>query len=35
VGNVLMSAVSALYLINGLWSLATWMKMYRSGNVKK
>ena len=30
VGNLLMSGVSALYLVNGLWSLATWMKMYRS-----
>ena len=29
VGNVLMSGVSALYLLNGLWSLATWMKLYK------
>ena len=29
VGNVLMSVVSALYLINGLWSLYTWIKLYR------
>ena len=29
VGNVLMSIVSALYLINGLWSLYTWMKLYQ------
>lgn len=29
VGNVLMSVVSALYLINGLWSLATWLRLYR------
>ena len=29
VGNVLMSIVSALYLVNGLWSLVTWVKMYR------
>ena len=28
VGNILMSIVSALYLINGLWSLATWKKLY-------
>ena len=29
VGNVLMSIVSGLYLINGLWSLYTWMKLYQ------
>lgn len=29
VGNVLMSIVSALYLVNGLWSLFTWLKLYR------
>ena len=29
VGNVLMSIVSGLYLINGLWSLCTWVKLYR------
>ena len=29
VGNVLMSIVSALYLVNGLWSLYTWMKLYQ------
>ena len=29
VGNVLMSIVSGLYLINGLWSLYTWVKLYR------
>ena len=29
VGNVFMPIVSALYLINGLWSLSTWMKLYR------
>ncbi len=29
VGNVLMSIVSALYLVNGLWSLVTWVKLYR------
>ena len=29
VGNVLMSIVCALYLINGLWSLATWIKLYK------
>ena len=29
VGNLLMSIVSALYLINGLWSLYTWVKLYR------
>lgn len=29
VGNVFMPVVSALYLVNGLWSLATWMKLYR------
>jgi len=29
VGNVLMSIVSALYLVNGIWSLYTWVKLYR------
>ena len=29
VGNVFMPIVCALYLINGLWSLFTWMKLYR------
>ena len=29
VGNVLMPIVCALYLVNGLWSLATWMKLYK------
>lgn len=30
VGNVFMPIVSGLYLINGLWSLATWMKLYKN-----
>ena len=29
VGNVLMSIVCALYLVNGVWSLYTWIKLYR------
>ena len=29
VGNFFMSLVSGLYLINGLWSLRTWLKLYR------
>ena len=29
VGNVLMSIVCALYLVNGVWSLASWMKLYQ------
>ena len=29
VGNVFMPVVCGLYLINGLWSLATWIKLYR------
>ena len=29
VGNVFMPIVCALYLINGLWSLWTWIKLYR------
>ena len=29
VGNVFMPIVCGLYLINGLWSLATWLKLYR------
>ena len=29
VGNVFMPIVCSLYLINGLWSLASWMKLYR------
>ena len=30
VGNVFMPIVCGLYLINGLWSLATWMKLYKN-----
>ena len=30
VGNVFMPIVNALYLINGLWSLLTWMKLYKN-----
>ena len=30
VGNVFMPIVCGLYLINGLWSLATWVKLYRN-----
>jgi nicotinamide mononucleotide transporter len=30
VGNVFMPIVCGLYLINGLWSLATWLKLYRN-----
>ena len=30
VGNVFMCAVSGFYLINGLWSLKTWIKLYRN-----
>ncbi len=29
VGNVFMPIVCGLYLINGLWSLVTWIKLYR------
>ena len=29
VGNYFMSVVSGLYLVNGVWSLYTWMKLYR------
>ncbi len=29
VGNVLMSSVSALYLVNGIWSLITWVRLMR------
>ena len=29
VGNIFMPIVCSLYLINGLWSLATWIKLYR------
>ncbi len=29
VGHVFMPIVCALYLANGLWSLATWMKLYK------
>ena len=31
VGNVFMPIVCGLYLVNGLWSLATWIKLYRHG----
>ena len=30
VGNVFMPIVCGLYLINGLWSLVTWLKLYRN-----
>ncbi len=30
VGHVFMPIVCALYLVNGLWSLASWMKLYRN-----
>ncbi|MBR3526495.1 MAG: nicotinamide mononucleotide transporter [Bacteroidales bacterium] len=29
VGHVFMPIVCALYLVNGLWSLSTWMKLYK------
>ena len=29
VGNIFMSIVCGLYLVNGIWSLATWMKLYK------
>jgi len=29
VGNIFMPIVSGLYLVNGLWSLYTWMKLYK------
>jgi len=29
VGNTFMPIVCALYLVNGLWSLATWFRLYR------
>ena len=29
VGNVFMSIVCGLYLVNGIWSLYTWMKLYK------
>jgi nicotinamide mononucleotide transporter len=29
VGNFFMSIVSGLYLVNGIWSLITWMKLYK------
>jgi nicotinamide mononucleotide transporter len=30
VGNVFMPIVCGLYLINGLWSLYTWVKLYKN-----
>ncbi len=30
VGNVFMPIVCALYLVNGLWSLRTWVKLYKN-----
>lgn len=29
VGNIFMSIVCGLYLVNGIWSLVTWMKLYK------
>ncbi len=31
VGHVFMPFVCGLYLVNGIWSLVTWSKLYRSG----
>ena len=30
VGNIFMPIVCALYLVNGIWSLITWMKLYNT-----
>ena len=32
IGNVFMPIVCGLYLINGLWSLATWVKLYKKNS---
>ena len=32
VGHVFMPIVCALYLINGIWSLASWWKLYKKEN---
>ena len=34
-GLVFMPIVSALYLINGLWSLWTWFKLYKEGKINE
>ena len=35
VGHVFMPIVCALYLINGLWSLGTWMKLYKKDSEQR
>ena len=32
VGNFFMSIVSGLYLVNGIWSLVTWIKLYKKNS---
>ena len=32
IGNVFMPIVCGLYLVNGLWSLATWVKLYKKNS---
>ena len=32
VGNVFMPIVSGLYLVNGIWSLVTWIKLYKKNS---
>lgn len=32
IGNIFMPIVCGLYLVNGLWSLATWVKLYRKNS---
>jgi len=35
VGNTFMPIVCALYLVNGIWSLSTWIRLYRRENAGK
>ena len=32
IGNIFMPVVCGLYLINGLWSLSTWVRLYKKNN---
>lgn len=34
VGHIFMPIVCALYLVNGVWSLATWIKLYKKDNAE-
>ena len=32
IGNIFMPIVCGLYLLNGLWSLSTWVRLYKNNS---